>query len=198
LFEHLQGILVSPPPPQNKSWDESGTLEKFNPAQNANHISLAQNPNLEPEQSVQELDEQPAPVIQQKTPIDAFLDSISTTPHPLLTQRPQQNPINQDTNHPIKRQSSRLAQKATVNSGKGPIEVAQDLLVKKLGALAGPNNTMANEPSLPDGLDFYAQHFAQPMDKTMMGAIQDLIEQGGMVQMENIHKAAAAAPRRVA
>jgi hypothetical protein len=36
------------------------------------------------------------------------------------------------------------------------------------------------------------------MDKTMMGAIQDLIEQGGMVQMENIHKAAAAAPRRVA
>jgi hypothetical protein len=36
------------------------------------------------------------------------------------------------------------------------------------------------------------------MDKMMMSAIQDLIEQGGMVQMENIHEAVAAAPRRVA
>jgi hypothetical protein len=36
------------------------------------------------------------------------------------------------------------------------------------------------------------------MDKTMMGAIQDLIEQGGMVQMENILEAAVVAPRSVA
>jgi hypothetical protein len=36
-----------------------------------------------------------------------------------------------------KRQSARLAQKAAINSGKGSMEVAQELLAKKLGELGG-------------------------------------------------------------
>jgi hypothetical protein len=74
----------------------------------------------------------------------------------------------------------RLAQKAITNSGKGAIEIAQDLLVKKLGDLAGDNNAGVNT-SIPDEFDLYAQHFARPIEKIKMDAIQDLIEHGAAI-----------------
>jgi hypothetical protein len=47
-------------------------------------------------------------------------------------------------------------QKAIANSGKGTIEIAQDLLIKKLGDLVGTDNTGANKPPIPDEFDIYA------------------------------------------
>jgi len=78
----------------------------------------------------------------------------------------------------------RLAQKAVANSGKGAIEIAQDLLVRKLGDLGGTDNAVSNkDPITEDFFDYYAQHFARPiLEKTTMGAIQNLIEQGTMIQ----------------
>jgi hypothetical protein len=78
--------------------------------------------------------------------------------------------------------------KAIAHSRKGAIEIAQDLLVKKLGDLAGKNST-------PDDFDIYAQHFARPLEKTTMEAIQDLIEHGAMIQKkDNIQREAAKNP----
>jgi hypothetical protein len=58
--------------------------------------------------------------------------------------------------------------------------VAQDLLVKKLGDLAG------EEPASdkPD-FDFYAQHFQRPINKDKMEAIKTLIEQSCKKQKKN-------------
>jgi hypothetical protein len=50
--------------------------------------------------------------------------------------------------------------------------VAQDLLFKKLGDLAGENPREEGAD-----FDFYAQHFQRPLDQTKMEAIQMLIEQ---------------------
>ena len=71
-----------------------------------------------------------------------------------------------------KRQSSRLAKKAANNVGKGAIQIAQELLVKKLGDLSG----MEKDP-INDEFEFYALHFERPMEKNTMEAIQGLIEQ---------------------
>lgn len=132
---------------------------------------------------------------QQHAPIDEFLKSISTTPpRPVLAERPRQVEATQNTTPLSKRQSTRLAQKAAANSGKGPIEVAHDLLVKKLGSLAGPESSVTNESPLPDGCNLYVQHFARPLDKTAMGAIQDLIEQGGVIELKDALDSEPAAP----
>ena len=88
----------------------------------------------------------------------------------------------------------RLAQKAVANSGKGAIEIAQDLLVRKLGDLGGTDNAVSNkDPITEDFFDYYTQHFARPMEKTTMGAIQDLIEQGTMIQKKSSFQMTAAA-----
>jgi len=51
----------------------------------------------------------------------------------------------------------RLAQKAVANSGKGAIEIAQDLLVRKLGDLGGTDNAVSNkDPITEDFFDYYA------------------------------------------
>ena len=159
-----------------------------------------QNPTIEQELPVGDESDHCTSDNQQLAPIDAFLESISKPlPQPLLTQRPRQNLIKNGASPPIKRQSSRLAQKAIANSGKGTIEIAQDLLIKKLGDLAGTDNTGANKPPLPDKFDLYAQHFARPIEKTMMDAIQDLIEHGALIQKKSGNQGeAAVAPGLVA
>jgi len=91
------------------------------------------------------------------------------------------NQTNQISNSSTQRHNIRLAQKSTANVGKTSIELAQELLVKKLGALGRPAHSDNHVNSLPGRIDLYAQHFSRPMDKTTMGAIQDLIEQGGMI-----------------
>ncbi|CAD6255677.1 unnamed protein product [Miscanthus lutarioriparius] len=92
-----------------------------------------------------------------------------------------------------------LNAKAITNSGKGMIEIAKDLLIKKLGDLAGTDNTGANKPPIPDEFDLYAQHFARPVEKATMDAIQDLIEHGALIQKKCDNQGeAAAAPGLVA
>ena len=72
-----------------------------------------------------------------------------------------------------KRYSSRLAQKTEANSGKDAIQIAQDLLVKKLGELSG---SVVQQSS--DEFNLYAQHFNRPIDKSKTEAIKVLIEEG--------------------
>jgi hypothetical protein len=146
-----------------------------------------------------EVNEPSCTTVQQLAPIDAFLDSISKPiPQPLLTPRPQliiSSHVDSPTQGTNKRQSTRLAKKAIAHSGKGAIEIAQDLLVKKLGDLADTVNTGTSNNPTPDEFDLYAQHFARPMEKTTMEAIQDLIEHGAMTQKkEGIQRKAAETP----
>jgi hypothetical protein len=80
-----------------------------------------------------------------------------------------------DTELPSQRKSTRLAKKAEMNVGKDTLQVAQDLLIKKLGDLAGEEP--AADEQEPD-FDFYAQHFQRPIEKNKMEAIRVLIEEG--------------------
>lgn len=50
----------------------------------------------------------------------------------------------------------RLAQKATANYGKGVIEIAQNLIVKKLGDLAGAANVVSDKNTNTQDFDLYA------------------------------------------
>jgi hypothetical protein len=134
--------------------------------------------------------------------IDNFLESISlpimqplldggpTTP---MTQSIRATDISTHINptpSTSKRQSSRLAQKAATNSGKDAIQIAQELLVKKLGDLSGEE-----QQHNTDDFEFYAQHFERPLDKSKMEAIQVLIEQGTKTHMkENNRKSTKVAP----
>ena len=104
--------------------------------------------------------------------IDNFIESISRplpqpllgvhNPAPMLHQIPLVTPPPSSS----KRQSSRLAKKAANNVGKGAIQIAQELLVKKLGDLSG----MEKDP-INDEFEFYALHFERPMEKNTMEAI---------------------------
>lgn len=78
-----------------------------------------------------------------------------------------------------KRQSIRLAKKAIANSSKGAIQVAQELLAKKLGELTGEDNT-TNADELE--LELYMQHFDRPVELSKMEAIKVLIEEGNILQ----------------
>jgi hypothetical protein len=165
--------------------------------------------------SVGEENEQPTPLLEPTTnhlstnttenqqPIDVFISSISRPiSQPLLdvgtvTPMQQHNPTNLHaslTPSTSKRQSTRLAQKATVNSGKDAIQIAQDLLVKKLGELSG-----MDKQSSSDDFELYAQHFVRPIEKTKMEAIQALIEHGVKTKKKgNNLRSAAEAPGLVA
>ena len=119
------------------------------------------------------------------SPIDNFLDSISLPiMQPLLDGGPM-TPMTNSTRATVpnqhinptpsanKRHSSRLAQKAKANSGKDAIQIAQDLLVTKLGELSG---SVVQQSS--DEFNLYAQHFNRPIDKSKTEAIKVLIEEG--------------------
>jgi hypothetical protein len=115
--------------------------------------------------------------------VDAFLDSIAMPIQQSIIQEDYEttqtlsantstNPSHlSETYDSCQRKSVRLAKKAALNVGKDPFQVAQDLLVKKLGDLAG-EATATDDPDF----DFYAQHFQRPITKDKMDAIQTLIE----------------------
>jgi hypothetical protein len=65
-----------------------------------------------------------------------------------------------------------LAKKTETNVGKDAIQIAQELLVKKLSTdKAVPQQT-------ENDIDLYAQHFERPINKPKMEALQHLIEHG--------------------
>lgn len=125
--------------------------------------------------------------------VDAFLDSILlSTPTPIFSTPPRLDLLADNHNPqvvvqletlasnalslnsaPTQRKSTRLAKKACSSIGKNPIKVAQDLLIKKLGAL-----TPTKDASTSNRFDFFAQHFEKPISKGKMEAIKFLVEQG--------------------
>jgi hypothetical protein len=125
--------------------------------------------------------------------IDSFIESISRpimepllevgtmTPLTQITRPTEKYPHNTAPPSSSKRQSIRLAKKAAANSGKDAIQVAQDLLIKKLGELSGADSPIDNTQNSSD-FDLYAQHFGNPIEKSKMEAIQVLIEQGAKMQ----------------
>lgn len=211
VLGQLQGMLVSSP----DSHDLNVADQQLNVSSN-NIPSIIEQPS--PVQNINSRLDESEPVMQdllggadlehntnddqQLERLDVFLNSISTSiSQPLLTPKPQQTWFNQRSSPPLstnKRQSSRLAQKAIANSGKGSMEIAHDLLVKKLGNLAGIDNTsIVKHPC--DDFDLYVQHFARPVEKTTMDAIQDLIEHGAKIQKKaGDQREAAGTPGRVA
>jgi hypothetical protein len=137
---------------------------------------------------------QPPSTITQPLSIDNFIESISRPlPQPLLevnNTTPMLHQIPHVTPPPSssERQSTRLAKKAANNVGKSTIQIAQELLVKKLGDLSG----MEKDP-INDEFEFYAQHFERPMEKNTMEAIQKLIEQANTSQKKGHNQRDAAA-----
>jgi hypothetical protein len=123
----------------------------------------------------------------QDSEVETFIDSITATlQEPLLEgvpRTPNTHGHNMTISIPpessIQRKSTRLAKKAAVNIGKGTIQIAQELLVKKLGDLAGEEDTQNTTDA---DFDFYAQHFEMPLEKNKMEAIKVLIEHSASMQ----------------
>jgi hypothetical protein len=117
-----------------------------------------------------------APVLD---PVDVFLQSISNpVDQPLLPEpQPADNVIPNDEEHipptDTQRKSTRLAKKAQTRVGKHTMEIAQELLTKKLGHLSQstPSSSKINFES-------FSQHLDNPLNMTEMEAIQDLVEHG--------------------
>jgi hypothetical protein len=89
--------------------------------------------------------------------IDTFIESISRPlAQPIIEMNNMILPNPQATpqSFPSKRKSTRLARKVANNVGKDAIQIARELLVKKLGDLSGEEK----EP-VSDEFKFYAQHF---------------------------------------
>jgi hypothetical protein len=116
------------------------------------------------------------------SPVDRFLASISTEvaqsllpdPAPLNTPQPQPKFKSQRAVSTVaKRKSVRLSAKAQSRIGKHTLEIAQDLLVKKLGDLS-PVPQAVNIPNI----DSFSQHFDQPLTQNTMEALQVLVEHG--------------------
>jgi hypothetical protein len=128
-------------------------------------------------------------VIAKAISIDGFIASISkSVPAPLIPQVPEAiaeeepNDIEMgNTSEPPPRRSGftpqrksiRLAKKSETTQGKGAIQVAEELLVKKLGDLSPPRT---QEEAVQ--FEFYAQHFERPLTKVKMDALSALIEAG--------------------
>jgi hypothetical protein len=111
--------------------------------------------------------------------VDEFLESLETPiQQPIIQGEFQMSQAHTEEGpadpslKSAQRKSIRLTKKAEQNVGKDSTQVAHDLLVKKLGDLAGENHSEEG----PD-FDFYAQHFQRPLEKDKMEAIQTLIEQ---------------------
>jgi hypothetical protein len=126
--------------------------------------------------------------------IDGFIASITKpVAAPLIPQLPEAIPEEEPNDQEIgntpelpqtpppprpfvftpQRKSSRLAKKSETTKGKGAIQVAEELLVKKLGDLSPPTTQEGD-----DQLEFYAQHFERPLTKEKMEALTVLIELG--------------------
>jgi hypothetical protein len=130
------------------------------------------------------------------TALDQFLISITTPlPQPLLASHPTQKEhhtppevetppcrasslpdttMDQTQNlHSEQRKSSRLADKAKETQGKRYVQLAQEVLAKKLGNLSPP--TKISESDL---FNSYAQHLEQPLTKQNMEALTVLVGHG--------------------
>jgi hypothetical protein len=90
--------------------------------------------------------------------------------------------VNQQTDPPIQpartpntqqRKSLRLADKAKANAGLGSIQLAQQLLVKKLGDLVSGSSQKSD-----DTFESLVQCLPRPFDKATMEALQVLVEEG--------------------
>lgn len=91
---------------------------------------------------------------------------------PLIRQQPSPNVEAQHIaiqSRP-QRKSNGLVEKAKSKVGKWAIQVAEEELVKKLGALSPKS-----ESSNTDLFEQFAQHFDQPLTKVRMEAIQVLL-----------------------
>jgi hypothetical protein len=109
----------------------------------------------------------------------SFLNFIAHIPAaPILSTPPRVNPIQQESHKnaqtPSQRKSSRLAEKAKLQLRKNSIQLAQSILISKLGELS---------PKAADGagisdFDTLAQHLPKPLTSMKMDAIQTLVEQG--------------------
>ena len=135
----------------------------------------------------------PAAIAKEIT-IDGFFASISKlVPTPLIPQLPVPIPEEEPNDHEMEntsvtsqtppaprpsfftpqRKSIRLAEKSKTTQGKGPIQVAEELLVKKLGDLS----PLATKEEA-DQFEFFAQHLEHPLTKAKMDALTVLIEVG--------------------
>jgi hypothetical protein len=135
--------------------------------------------------------------------LENFIESISLpVPQPLLqleldalaantpTTSNTRSRMHISTPCSSQRKSTRLAKKkAEMNAGKDAIQIAQDLLVKKLGETP----TVEAEPQqIATDFDFYAQHFERPINKPRMEAIKQLIEHGTKKQKKMNTRSAGA------
>ncbi|CAN6293474.1 unnamed protein product [Urochloa humidicola] len=107
-----------------------------------------------------------------------FIEFIAgPPPAPILNTPPKVNPppnADSQTAAPTtQRKSSRLADKAKLHPGKDSIQLAQRVLVNKLGELSPNKHTNA----LAD-FNTLLQHLPQALMDTEMVAIQTLIEHG--------------------
>lgn len=109
-----------------------------------------------------------------------FLQFVSGKPsEPLLSTPPNINPIPPVAHHtaPTQRKSFRIASKAKLNPGKDTIQLAQQVLVNKLGELS-PQKKCKN---LHD-TNQLAKHLPQPINDAKMEAIRVLVEQGNQAR----------------
>jgi len=156
---------------------DSLTTPRPEHAENANHDIQNQTPIVE--EHVQSGNENG---LLNNCPVDLFLASISTEvdqpllPDPATLNNPQPQPkfkSHRVASSVTKRKSVRLTAKAQSRIGKDTIQIAQDLLVKKLGELS-PDNQAANIPNI----ESLSQHLDQPLTKNNMEALQVLVEHG--------------------
>ncbi|CAO2040981.1 unnamed protein product [Urochloa humidicola] len=138
--------------------------------------TLAHNNTLGVEESVAN----PIEAERNQDDINEFINFISRTPPaPILHTPPRVNPIPQSENFAepttTQRKSTRLADKAKLHPGKDSIQLAQQVLISKLGELSPEPKEQADTNT-----DFnkLAQHLPQPLTAGTMNAIQTLVEHG--------------------
>lgn len=110
---------------------------------------------------------------------------LSTTP----SANPPQRPERQETVTPTQRKSTRLADKAKLHPGQDSVQLAQRVLIKKLGELS-PKNIMPTQPDF----NTLVQHLPKPFTAMKMAAIQNLIDHGNQPKSSKKSKKVAPAP----
>lgn len=133
VLGHIDNILVSPPRHPVVPDIVHLAARDMTEITNVVHTNLDQAtlPTEQPHHPQDQGGSESQPHSAKPLQIDDFLNSISRpVPQPLLPLELQQlepSQYNDTTQSTNKRQSIRLAQKAASNSGKGTIEIAQDL-----------------------------------------------------------------------
>lgn len=117
-------------------------------------------------------------------PIDLFLQSVITQPEqPVLPLPvPSEEQEVELVFNSSQRKSTRLANKAKSRLGKGYVELAQDLLVKKLGDLSSHNTQSSQGQEANVELEHFSQHLNKPLNQIEMDALQDLVDHGAKLE----------------